>query len=953
MGFADDVRVFLVSLLGLSVAYLAMKQVVPSLLPCKDAKAARKQRAWYLTFLSSVLASVMGLGFLCRVAANGFGTEFSATEGALDRNFALFFVAYCVADLAFGALEYGEEVDFESGFTHHAFYACGLVLLLARGHTKFFTAGLVEEVPTIYLAWARLHVTKELRWPFAVMYFLVRILYHMVAVFESLEHSTLAFALGLVILRQHMWWFAGWWRGATQDAHAAGPQEGRFDEKNTTQLPLRVKLGVCGVMVLVQVVTMLHVTVDGYGRRTWVYGTLAMVGMGGAWVYFSFLGLAIFVDTYTRGFIELAIKEQKVIYNISWEDPRVERQDLKLGPDDVVLTISSAGCNVLDYLLEKPKHVTAVDLNEAQLAVLDLKLACIAMKMPHDDFFALWGRSDPRVFTENYRPRLRALLRRDASRTYWDRNSDELFRDNWMFTGTSGVMAYLLMLMARPLGISGSLQRNLGQAEAPTAGAVLTAGIKFLSSPFVWTWAAPLGGIPPEQLALVERRPRVFSERIHEILAARMWSRDNYFYHGYCTGQFDEFPKCPRYMAAEFYPRLLAMDADELLSRVTLFHGSWGDAEPPDCAPGGFTFVSLLDSMDWMPPELCSTLIRDCLKRADRKNCRVFWRSYAPGPSLEERKSDLFTVHSPALAQLPHAEVETYDRVGWYLSQWTATVPPTADLDALVPAGSGHKYENSLKDDLLVCYAMAKQALKKDKDVAAFYSTQASRYDGFREALLPGRDTLLKYAVPWSRVPELLDSRKTASKKPPTYALVCVGCGTARDVEFVADHVKGLPATARVALCDLSPELLAMAEKRVAKLGIADRVDCVQCDVTQPLASLAKLGLHAGDACVVTCSYCLTMIPDWHAAIENMLALLVPGGALGFIDFTQRFDHEDALLEKVYKNWFALDGVYFNREHVQTLASLTTPVFYSEKRSRVPYTPWYPTHYIYLGTKEG
>ena len=149
------------------------------------------------------------------------------------------------------------------------------------------------------------------------------------------------------------------------------------------------------------------------------------------------------------------------------------------------------------------------------------------------------------------------------------------------------------------------------------------------------------------------------------------------------------------------------------------------------------------------------------------------------------------------------------------------------------------------------------------------------------------------------------------------------------------------------------PYILLLIRTFLTLEGIADRVDCVQCDVTQPLASLAKLGLKAGDACVVTCSYCLTMIPDWHAAIENMLALLVPGGALGFIDFTQRFDHEDALLEKVYKNWFALDGVYFNREHVQTLASLTTPVFYSEKRSRVPYTPWYPTHYIYLGTKEG
>ena len=87
----------------------------------------------------------------------------------------------------------------------------------------------------------------------------------------------------------------------------------------------------------------------------------------------------------------MAIKEQKVIYNISWEDPRVEREELKLSPDDVVLTISSAGCNVLDYLLEKPKHITAVDLNEAQLAVLDLKLACVAAKMPQHDFFALWG----------------------------------------------------------------------------------------------------------------------------------------------------------------------------------------------------------------------------------------------------------------------------------------------------------------------------------------------------------------------------------------------------------------------------------------------------------------------------------------------------------------------------------------------------------------------------------
>ena len=48
-----------------------------------------------------------------------------------------------------------------------------------------------------------------------------------------------------------------------------------------------------------------------------------------------------------------------VIYNISWEDPKVERELLKFGPNDRILTISSAGCNVLDYLIEGPEVVVA------------------------------------------------------------------------------------------------------------------------------------------------------------------------------------------------------------------------------------------------------------------------------------------------------------------------------------------------------------------------------------------------------------------------------------------------------------------------------------------------------------------------------------------------------------------------------------------------------------------
>ena len=62
-----------------------------------------------------------------------------------------------------------------------------------------------------------------------------------------------------------------------------------------------------------------------------------------------------------------------LVYNICWEDPRIDHQMLNLGPDDNVLVITSAGCNALDYILKGCNHVYAVDMNYRQNAVLELK----------------------------------------------------------------------------------------------------------------------------------------------------------------------------------------------------------------------------------------------------------------------------------------------------------------------------------------------------------------------------------------------------------------------------------------------------------------------------------------------------------------------------------------------------------------------------------------------------
>ena len=51
-----------------------------------------------------------------------------------------------------------------------------------------------------------------------------------------------------------------------------------------------------------------------------------------------------------------------LVYNTCWEDPRIDKQALNLGPEEDVLVITSAGCNALSYALESPRSVHAVDM---------------------------------------------------------------------------------------------------------------------------------------------------------------------------------------------------------------------------------------------------------------------------------------------------------------------------------------------------------------------------------------------------------------------------------------------------------------------------------------------------------------------------------------------------------------------------------------------------------------
>lgn len=75
-----------------------------------------------------------------------------------------------------------------------------------------------------------------------------------------------------------------------------------------------------------------------------------------------------------------------------WEDSEILHHALAVRSSDRVLSISSAGCNVLSLLLRAPQALIAVDLNPVQNAILALKLAAIR-NLSHQEMIELIGLS--------------------------------------------------------------------------------------------------------------------------------------------------------------------------------------------------------------------------------------------------------------------------------------------------------------------------------------------------------------------------------------------------------------------------------------------------------------------------------------------------------------------------------------------------------------------------------
>lgn len=316
-----------------------------------------------------------------------------------------------------------------------------------------------------------------------------------------------------------------------------------------------------------------------------------------------------------------------IVFNMSWEDPEMDRQAFRLGPDDTIISISSAGCNPLNFLCESPRQLISIDGNPAQNAVLELKLATIAA-LDHEALFDIFAARRPARVLEVYRPHLRPRLSARA-REFWDKNLWMAARGIYNY-GKMGWAVRLVRFILPRLGVSPRLTeqffelRSLAEQKRMYDRHVAD---KLWGPVTRWlcesNWFMYLCGVHPSQLKLVDGRHGIYDfvrERIEYVLT-RVPIYDNYFLSVTVTGKFRGL-RVPPYLLPENFDTLRAN-----LARVRVVNG-WLGPYLDSLPPGAIDKFNLLDIMDWMVnrPGLLESTWKSIL-RAAAPGATVIYRS--------------------------------------------------------------------------------------------------------------------------------------------------------------------------------------------------------------------------------------------------------------------------------------------------------------------------------------
>ena len=350
----------------------------------------------------------------------------------------------------------------------------------------------------------------------------------------------------------------------------------------------------------------------------------------------------------TRGEAEATIWDRlfafwfrRLVYTQIWEDPEADLAALRLPVGSTIVTISSGGCNALSYLTAQPAQVYAVDLNEAHLSLLKLKLAGLRAFSSYAEFWQFFGEAASRANSELYRERLWLMLDADA-RAYWDKRNaigrprHAYFTDGFYRHGMLGRFIGLTHLLAKFARID--LEALLvGNTDSPERLQALDRLHRLFHSPLARLITGTPAllfslGIPPQQRALLGGGAplnQVLYERLLRLINGHP-NETNYFawqaLHRAYRGPGD---RClPPYLQARHFERM--RDGAGLIIPIHANLRMFLESLPAREVDA----VILLDSQDWMAPEEIRALW-NAIDRTGSDNVRVIFRTAGTESPLE------------------------------------------------------------------------------------------------------------------------------------------------------------------------------------------------------------------------------------------------------------------------------------------------------------------------------
>lgn len=330
------------------------------------------------------------------------------------------------------------------------------------------------------------------------------------------------------------------------------------------------------------------------------------------------------------------------VYNQIWEDPKIDLEALELTSESRMLTISSGGCNILNYLKVQPAHIIAVDLNQYHMYLTRLKLTALKHLPDYDSFFNFFGHADKAENVNNYYRYLQTHLDQET-RNFWEGGflkpkRINYFRKNLYKYARFG---YFVRFLHTITSLVKAEQKQLLKANTLAEQAEI---FEREIAPFFDHWLVKrVGnlsfavfslGIPPQQYNYMKEESggnlvNLYRERTKRLFC-QFPIQDNYFAWQALGLRYDleHRQAIPDYLQAENYDIL-----KNNLHRVETHITSLIDFLKAQPAHSLDRFV-LLDSQDWMPPPVMTALWQE-IARVGKPNTRIIFRTASPASPIE------------------------------------------------------------------------------------------------------------------------------------------------------------------------------------------------------------------------------------------------------------------------------------------------------------------------------